>query len=276
VSRPILSVPHIIYCGKETHSHTSYMLQGKYRQNEPSSLFQYTISGTGIFKNSNGEHPVPAGSGFLCRLSDPETSYYYPENTTEPWHFIFFNFIGSALPDTTNELTLRNGPIFSIPANNTVLERMARLTQRNDYNMLFSESASIATRFFNLLFQIIEADHDNQNPKIDLVHSAKNHIQQYLFNDINAAEVARALNVSREHLSRVFSRETGTTLYQYILREKVLHACYQLKETTMSNKEISQQLGFTQASHFTRTFRRLMKMTPRLFRESGTIPIFPA
>ena len=276
VSRPIASVPHIICCGKEERSDISYNWQGKYRQKELSTVFQYTISGRGIFKNKNGNHPVPAGSGFLCMVSDPQTSYYYPENATEPWQFIYFNFMGSALPKTVNELTHRNGPIFTIPEGNIILERMTNLLKRNDHHLRFSESAGIAARFFNILIQSTESTTENESSQEDLVRSAKNHIQQYILNDLNASEVARALNVSREHISRIFSREAGITLYQYILQEKVLHACHLLKTSTMSSKEISQELGFRQPSHFTRTFQRLMKITPRHFRQSGNIPIFPA
>jgi AraC-like DNA-binding protein len=276
VSRPIASVPHIISCGEEVRYSASYNLQGKYRQQDLSIVFQYTISGSGVFKNKDGEYLVPAGSGFLCRVSDSDMSYYLPEDAKQPWHFQFFSFLGSSLFDTVDELTSRYGPIFSIPGDNPVIERMMNLMKRNEYQMAFSESAGIAARFLNLLFQITEIDNDEDAPELELVRSAKNHIQQYLLNNLNAGEVARALNVSREHLSRIFSREAGITLYQYILREKVLHACHLLKDTNMSSKEISIELGFDQPSHFSRTFLRIIKLTPRSFRQFGTMPIFPA
>ena len=276
VDRPIASVPHIICLGEEVRDDPSYKFQGKYRQKDSSIVFQYTISGTGIFKNKYGEHPVPAGSGFLCTVADPETSYYYPKNAAEPWHFVFFNFMGSMFSDAVHDLTEQYGPVFSIPKNNPVFERMMNLVKHNQYHLSFSESAGIAANLFNLLLQISEANNKDNEHEIVLVSLAKNHIQQYLMNNLNATEVARALNVSREHLSRIFSRETGITLYQYILQEKTLHACHLLKDTNMSNKEISQELGFAQPSHFTRTFLRLIKMTPRQFRQHGITPIFPA
>ncbi len=276
VSRPILSVPHIICCGEEVRNSPSYNLKGKYRQNESSIVFQYTISGEGVFENADGIYSVDAGKGFICEISNPETSYYFPSEATKPWHFIYFNFIGDPLADTVKELTLRNGPIFSISIDAPVLTRMMKLNRRNEYRMAFSESASIASRFFNLLLQISEAENSDEKQEVELVRAAKNHIQQYLLNNLNAGEVARALNISREHLSRVFSREAGITLYQYILREKILRACYFLKDTNMSSKEISQELGFEQPSHFSRTFLRIIKITPRQFRQHGVTPIFPA
>ena len=276
ISRSIASVPHIICCGEEVRDSPVYIHQGKYRQKDLSSLFQYTISGAGVYKNRHGEYSVSKGSGFLCSASDPETSYYFSESATQPWHFIFFNFMGTALADTVTELTVRRGPIFTIPESNPVLERMIHLVKRNEYHMSFSESAGIAANFFNLLLQMDEVSGESETLEVELVRSAKNHIQQYLLNDLNATEVARALNVSREHLSRIFSHEAGITLYQYILREKTLHACHLLKNTSMSSKEISQELGFSQPSHFTRTFLRLIKMPPQQFRQFGVTPIYPA
>jgi AraC-like DNA-binding protein len=276
IARPIASIPHIIHCGEEVRRDVSYNFSGKYRQNDPSCVFQYTLSGSGIFENSDGEFEVTAGKGFLCMVSDPQTSYRFPADGSEPWHFVFFNFFGSHLAAAVKELTGRSGPVFQIKNDNPVIERMQLLLKRNDDSLHFSAAAAIASDFFNLLLQEEEALYDRDTPESDLARKAKSHIRQYLHNDINAAEVARALNISREHLSRIFSNESGITLYQYILREKILTACHLLKNTNKSNKEISRELGFSRPSHFNRTFLRLIKMTPRNFRQNGITPIFPA
>ncbi len=276
IFQPIMSIPHIIHCGEETRTNTDYALYGKYRQQDSSCVFQYTISGNGVFMNDKGTFPVPRGSGFFCRISDPKTGYFFPEKSKQPWHFIYFNFMGDSLASTVKELTSRHGPVFNIPQENPVIKRMAHLTNRNETSMSFYESAGIAANFLQLLLKITEQENSSMQPAHDLVQLAKNHIQQYLLHDINANEIARALNVSREHLSRIFTAGTGITLYQYILREKMLYACSLLKNTNMSTKEISSELGFSQPSHFCRTFQRIINMPPLEFRKLGTTPIFPA
>jgi AraC-like DNA-binding protein len=90
---------------------------------------------------------------------------------------------------------------------------------------------------------------------------------------VNVSELADRLRVSREHLTRVFKEQTLRTPWQYILRQKMLHACRLLKTTQLTHKEIAFRLGYDTPAHFTRTFKHVLGMTPGRFRAVGTIPM---
>ncbi len=82
------------------------------------------------------------------------------------------------------------------------------------------------------------------------------------------------LDVSREHLTRVFREQTGVTPYQFILRQRTVLACRLLQEGNFTNKEIAARLGYSSPAHFLRSFRSLVGVTPGEFRSAGlTIPI---
>ncbi len=268
------SIPRLMHIGEEIRSHPSYSYQGKYRTGENHCVFQYTLSGGGVYYDKRGKYAVNAGSGFFSWTSDPETGYYYPEDVTEPWHFLYFNFMGKNLADFVHDLTERAGPVFRLPKNNPAIKALLRIFHSPSSDLPFSEAVAVTSLLFNEFIRIADAP-ERSGREQELVYAAKNHIQQYITHSLNAAEVARTLNVSREHLTRVFSKETGQTLYQYILREKIIRACQMLKETRLSSKEISSELGFDQPSHFNRAFQRLLQMTPKRFREVGAPPIFP-
>lgn len=75
------------------------------------------------------------------------------------------------------------------------------------------------------------------------VRRVQEFVANHLDRDINGKEIAARLRISREHLSRVFHSQTGTTLHTYILRQKMEYACYLLKHSDYNIKEVATHLG---------------------------------
>lgn len=274
--QPVLSVPRLTSGGEEIRSTPAYAFEGKYRGGDHACVFQYTLRGEGVFWNQTGEHRVPAGSGFLCWLSDPETGYHFPPGAAEPWRFVYVNLIGGALRETVRELTERHGPVFQLAPSCAALRKVTSLLHQEPSALPFREAAAAAALLLDALFERCETLSQPQaRREHELVREIKEHVQTYYWRNLNVADIAIVLQASREHLSRTFRRQTGLTIYQYILREKIVRACHMLKDTRMSSKEVGAALGFDQPAHFIRAFRRLMQMTPRRFREVGAPPVFP-
>ncbi|MBW8486695.1 helix-turn-helix domain-containing protein [Actinomadura parmotrematis] len=68
--------------------------------------------------------------------------------------------------------------------------------------------------------------------------------------------LARALGVSPAHLSRVFRRETGTTLTRYRNRLRVSRALDRIGSGETDLAALAADLGFADQAHLTRTVRR--------------------
>ena len=84
---------------------------------------------------------------------------------------------------------------------------------------------------------------------------------------IGADEVADALYMSRPYLSARFIRETGMSLTDYILREKTEEAKKLLRYTDKPILAVSEYLGFSSQSHFTRVFKKITGLTPGKYRQ---------
>jgi AraC family transcriptional regulator len=90
---------------------------------------------------------------------------------------------------------------------------------------------------------------------------------------LNATDLAGLLNVCRGHLTRTFRQQIGMPPHEYITRRKILSACQLLKESGLSTKAVAEAHGFDIPAHFTRTFKRIVGLTPTQFREVGSIPV---
>ncbi|MBQ2705601.1 MAG: helix-turn-helix transcriptional regulator, partial [Agathobacter sp.] len=80
-------------------------------------------------------------------------------------------------------------------------------------------------------------------------------------------DIANALFISRSHLSTRFKQETGMNLTEYIHYIKISEAKHLLKHTDKNLLLISNYLGYSSQSHFTRIFKKMVGMSPIEYRE---------
>lgn len=99
-----------------------------------------------------------------------------------------------------------------------------------------------------------------------LVERCEKLIFSRLHEKITVKELAEGLSVNPDYLSRLFHEHLGVTIGDYIQREKVQLARNMLIYSAYSLEEIAYYLGFSSQSHFGRVFKRLMEMSPGIYR----------
>jgi AraC-like DNA-binding protein len=267
------ALPYLGTLASETQYDASYHNEGRWRQSEQFCLFKYTLRGEGVFRDADGEHRVAAGRGFLCQICDPATAYYYSDDGVDPWTFVYACFGGAGAVEVVHSLVRRFGPIYRLPAGGEIVQRMEGWRGYDGTHPQISPAEGAAF-VWGLLAALAASKEElyEDDPANVLTLRAQRVVRENLHQNLNATELAGRLGVSREHLTRVFRMQTGRTPHRFIRRQKMLLACRLLKETTLSNKEISARLGYDAPAHFARTFKSVLRMTPRRFREVGTVP----
>jgi len=94
----------------------------------------------------------------------------------------------------------------------------------------------------------------------DFIHA------EYISNP-TISEIAGAANIHPVHLSRMFRRYYGCTIAEYIRRLRIEAASRALAESNETLAEIAASSGFSDQSHFSNLFKRLMNVTPAEYRE---------
>jgi AraC family transcriptional regulator len=84
---------------------------------------------------------------------------------------------------------------------------------------------------------------------------------------LSLGAVAAAVGISAGHLARSFRRFHGCTVGEYVRRLRVKFACRQLAASDAPLVQVALDAGFTDQSHFTKTFKRHMGVTPAAFRD---------
>lgn len=97
---------------------------------------------------------------------------------------------------------------------------------------------------------------------------AVRHLHQHYAKPITTRQLAVMVGVSHSQFARRFHRLFNTTLRQYLLRIRVRAACRLLAQSGQSVTEIAQATGFYDHAHFSRTFARLMGLSPLAYRKT--------
>ena len=87
-------------------------------------------------------------------------------------------------------------------------------------------------------------------------------------NDLSLNEIAKAVNLSPFHVARLFKQSLGVSPHQYLIQLRVNSARSLLSAGSgeRSLAEVASAVGFSDQSHLTRHFKRIVGVTPRQFR----------
>lgn len=113
----------------------------------------------------------------------------------------------------------------------------------------FGRSLPKDTRRFSpsRLKQVLEYIHDNLGQNLSLV------------------DLANIANLSPSRFTRVFRQETGLSPHQYLIQTRIERAKHLLRSGgEISISSIAHQVGFADQSHFTRHFKRIVGVTPKV------------
>lgn len=94
------------------------------------------------------------------------------------------------------------------------------------------------------------------------------YIKAHLGERVDLVSLAAVAGLSMHHFARAFKQSTGITPHHYLTFARVKRAQDMLARTSFSLAEIAYASGFSDQSHLTRHFRRVLGTTPRAFRWS--------
>ena len=103
-----------------------------------------------------------------------------------------------------------------------------------------------------------------------IIQRSLDYIEENLQTEITAAELAEQAGYSMFHYYRLFQQATGLPVMQYILRRRLLHGVYAMKQGT-SKMDAALRYGFDTYAGFYKAFCREFLCTPSAFLESNRV-----
>lgn len=106
-------------------------------------------------------------------------------------------------------------------------------------------------------------------PVQNYVVAAMSFIESHLAEPITVPQIADAVGISHNHLTRVFTAQTRQTVVGYLRSRRVDHARHLLARSTMSISAIAATVGIADLQAFNKTCRAVTGRSPRQLRGPG-------
>lgn len=161
------------------------------------------------------------------------------------------------------------GAVFVFPEDSTALEYMRAaehaLEDRDSPYAAAAALLQIAGMFLALSSRKTVAEEQLPLSAPGFIHAIKRYVDEEFARIHTVGELAERFFYSREHITRSFRQYYNTSLYEYILRRKVLYCCALLRGGA-DVETAAARAGFHNHSSFVKVFRKFAACTPAAYK----------
>jgi len=138
-----------------------------------------------------------------------------------------------------------------------------------DYNRNIQQCDTLDQMIADFKTYISEAlDQMRKRKKVSKeVAAAVEFINNHLGKDISLVQVAEYVNLSSGYLSTLFKKELQVTFIEYLNHARMERAKELLVGTYLKSYEIAEEVGFTEATYFSKVFKKSSGLSPNEYRK---------
>jgi len=236
----------------------------------PGHIIIYCLEGSGWIMINNKRVNVLPSQYVIIPANTPHS---YAANKDDAWTIYWVHFNGQLsgnIAQLISKQLSRNKPFINYSD--------SRIKLFEDiYNHLEKGYSPDTLRYVNMIFyhflsSLLYDDKFNStgsDGRAGVVAQAIELMQKKLDNMLTLPQLAALVHLSPSHFSAVFKAQTGYAPIEYFHHLKIQRACQYLTFTNMHVKEIGANLGINDQYYFSRMFSKLMKMSPREYRNKN-------
>ena len=237
------------------------------RTSYPYCLIHIVLEGSVIIDLNGRQHIAKKGDLFVLDAFRPH-KYSTPPGTA--WSLLWAEFSGGDSSKLVKALCKDNNIVLKSPIGLALQKNIYRILNLLESNHE-DKAIYISVLIYKMLIKLIAEKNkmlkDNVNPGSRLlIQKALQYIDENIGSELSLDKLSGIVNLSPFYFSRVFHKLTGLTLTRYILEKRILRAKELLTLTDETVNSISHKVGFCDASHFIKVFKKSEGLTPAEFR----------
>lgn len=234
-------------------------------QNNPDYVLIYCVSGAGWYKINGKKHVLKANHFVLLSR---KTGFLAGADPAQPWSLYFVKFNGAIGKDMYQYLLRDNKSELSTPP---LVGRIAQFRDimhhldlmDNLENLLYANFRfySFLGTFRLTVFNYMKKGIDNIIERCIII------MKEHLHENLTLDDLAKKACVSASYLSALFRQKTHYSPIHLYTSLKIQRASQLLKATRTPIKQIAEEMGYTDQYSFSRSFKQMMGVSPKKFRE---------
>lgn len=226
-------------------------------------------SGCGSYRVGGQQYQLGTGSLFLI---PPRTVVTYQADAADPWAYDWAGFQGADAPRMIALCGLgEDRLVASLGEQAQALRTLLRRVHEARGNTPSHDMAMTGQLylFFSQLSQSLQSALPAHPFNRDVMQTALRLIAYNHTQPMGVAELADAIGLSRSQLYRIFIKETGLAPNALITQYRVNRACSLLRSQQLTVAQVAASVGFSDALHFSRVFKRLKGVSPSRFAQQA-------
>lgn len=160
--------------------------------------------------------------------------------------------------------------VFDLPKNNPE-EQMLKVS----IGELLGGQQMIRTYLEQFLILLLRREYGEVNVSLEdtkeenkLASQLKKTLDMYIYRDFCVEQFCSQMQYSKTYLTKIFFKEYGCTIHDYITNAKIKEARALIRERTYNFTQISDMLCFSTPFYFSRVFKKITGMSPSEYKTS--------
>lgn len=235
-------------------------------------VLHYVFNGKGTYIIDHNRYQLKTGDFFLIP-PNKEVTYYPSQNN--PWTYAWVGFNGIKAKKFLDWANLsETNPVCSYNKDNFFVEHFSKMVDAlNHFGYI---DISCLGYLYIILSRLIE-NNRKEEIEIGLTKKQSNVREAVLFmkcnypSDIKIKDVADSLFMNPNYLANIFQEVLNESPKQYLTRIRIEKACELLCQKDMKINEVARNVGYKDPLHFSREFKKIMKISPSEFVKSNRL-----
>jgi YesN/AraC family two-component response regulator len=101
-----------------------------------------------------------------------------------------------------------------------------------------------------------------EREKQDIANVIMKYMQEHYMEDITLSKISQSMYISPAYISKIFKDETGDSPINYLIKLRLARANELLKHGKLSIKEVARSVGYDDAYHFSKLFKKYYGYPP--------------
>lgn len=232
-------------------------------------LIHFIFSGKGKFSAGGKTHYLGKGQGFLIV---PDAVTFYQADYEDPWTYCWVGFHGLKAEEYLKAAGLsEDNPIFTYTSDDYIQQCFSSMFETSKLQK--GREIRLLGHLYLFLSQLIETNGNSRFPyDSDKRTDAyiKKAIEFFTMNysrKVTICDAARYVGLDRSYLGSVFSRQTGMTMQEYLVRLRMDKACDLMGNSGLAIGDIARSVGYDDQLLFSKVFKKYKGSSPRNYRK---------
>jgi AraC-like DNA-binding protein len=254
-------------------THIGYYPEAKHhfrerRNGANQHILIYCESGKGWIVFDGEKHIMERNQVFILPAGE---AHAYGADAHDPWSIYWIHFRGEEIDlfaSITGKKTDTDETHSSRPDDRIMLFEEMFQNLEMGYSPENLEFVSFGLSYFLASIKYATQFREINNVKeMDLVQKSILYMKNNLENNIELEDIAQHIGYSPSHFGNLFQKKTSYSPMGYYNQLRIQRACSYLQFSDLKIKEIAFRLGYYDPFHFSKSFKKETRLTPKEYRQ---------